>query len=93
MPHHGFVLSTLFGDRTALGFLHREYEPRYFWWEIVEVVKKLVLIGFASLSWAAVMGGIGGAMNDLTEAQHILGPLFMVMMVFFLPAIAAIATP
>ena len=33
----------------ALGFLHREYEPRYFWWEIVEVVKKLVLVGFAAI--------------------------------------------
>ena len=30
---------------AALGFLHREFEPRYFWWEILEVVKKLMLIG------------------------------------------------
>ena len=53
----------------------------------------LILIGFASLSWAAVMGGIGSAMNDLTEAQNILAPLFMVMMLLFIPALLAIATP
>ena len=34
---------------AALGFLHREFEPRYFWWEILEVVKKLVLVGFAAI--------------------------------------------
>ena len=34
---------------AALSFLHREYEPRYFWWEILEVVKKLVLVGFAAI--------------------------------------------
>ena len=33
----------------ALEFLHREYEPRYFWWEILEVVKKLILVGFAAI--------------------------------------------
>ncbi len=50
-------------------------------------------IGIASVSWAAVMGGIGSAVNDLTEAQHLLAPLFMVMMLFFLPALFAIARP
>jgi ABC-type Na+ efflux pump permease subunit len=53
----------------------------------------LIFIGIASLSWAAVMGGIGSAVNDLTEAQHLLAPLFMVMMVMFLPAVFAIASP
>ena len=33
----------------ALGFLHREYEPRFFWWEILDVTKKLVLVGFAAI--------------------------------------------
>ena len=32
----------------ALDFLHREYEPHFFWWEIVKVVEKLYLIGFAA---------------------------------------------
>ena len=83
------ILSLGWGGPSLIGlFLYANYALGP-----LQVLYLLVLIAFASLSWAAVMGGIGGAMNDLTEAQHILGPLFMVMMVFFLPAIAAIATP
>ena len=59
----------------------------------LQLLYLLAFIGIASLSWAAVMGGIGSAVNDLTEAQHILAPLFMVMMVFFLPALFAITAP
>ena len=59
----------------------------------LEVFYVLAFIGIASLSWAAVMGGVGSAVNDLTEAQHILGPVFMLMMVLFIPAAAAIVNP
>ena len=31
----------------AIAFLHQEYEPCFFWWELVEQLKKLLLIGFA----------------------------------------------
>ena len=31
----------------ALGFLVRDYEPAYFWWELLEAWKKLSLVGFA----------------------------------------------
>jgi hypothetical protein len=31
----------------AIGFLHAEYEPQFFWWELVEQLKKLVLVGLA----------------------------------------------
>ena len=31
----------------AISFLHGEYEPDYFWWELVEQQKKLLLVGFA----------------------------------------------
>ena len=31
----------------AISFLHEEYEPTFFWWELVEQLKKLLLIGFA----------------------------------------------
>ena len=41
----------------------------------------LLFIAIASLSWAAVMGGISGAMNDLTEARA--SGLFMIMMLLF----------
>ncbi len=59
----------------------------------ITVIYVLIFIGLASVSWAAVMGGIGSAVNDLTEAQHLLAPLFMVMMVFFIPAGFAIVAP
>jgi ABC-2 type transport system permease protein len=39
------------------------------------------------------MGGIGSGVNDLTEAQHLLAPLFMVMMMLFVPAVFAIPFP
>ena len=69
------------------------------WWFAVYAVGPfaavylLVFIAIASLSWAAVMGGIGSAMNDLTEAQGILAPLFMVMMLLFVPALLAVGKP
>jgi hypothetical protein len=31
---------------TATKFLHKEYAPGYFWWEPVEMVRKMVLTGF-----------------------------------------------
>ena len=33
----------------ALGFLVRDYEPGFFWWELLEAWKKLFLVGFAVL--------------------------------------------
>ena len=33
----------------ALSFLHQDMEPRFFWWEIVEIGKKLLLVGFFTL--------------------------------------------
>ena len=33
----------------ALSFLHREYEPRFFWWELVEMLRRLVLVGLLVL--------------------------------------------
>ena len=33
----------------ALGFLVRDYEPQYLWWELLEAWKKLFLVGFAVL--------------------------------------------
>merc|ERR1719469_1106574 len=31
----------------AISFLHTEYEPAFFWWELVEQLKKFLLVGFA----------------------------------------------
>ena len=33
----------------ALSLLHRDYEPQWFWWELVETWRKLVLVGFFAL--------------------------------------------
>lgn len=30
----------------ALGFLHRDVRPRYYWWELMEMLRRLFLIGF-----------------------------------------------
>ena len=30
---------------TAIGFLHREYVPTVFWWEIMEMIRKFLLVG------------------------------------------------
>ena len=37
------------GLSRALAFLHRDYAPRYFYWQVLEEAKKLALVGFASL--------------------------------------------
>ena len=29
----------------AIGFLHREYDPTVFWWEIMEMLRKFLLVG------------------------------------------------
>ena len=31
---------------AALTFLHGPYKPQYFWWELVLVLQKLILVGF-----------------------------------------------
>lgn len=40
---------------TALGFLVREYSPTFYWWELVVMGEKIVLIGLLSLLRAASM--------------------------------------
>ena len=47
------VRHTLIAHRStplseALTFLHRDYEPQYYYWEIVELGRKLFLVGFAA---------------------------------------------
>ena len=31
---------------SALGFLHEPFKPQYFWWELVLVAQKLIIVGF-----------------------------------------------
>ena len=35
---------------VALGFLTQDFEPAYFWWELLEAWKKLFLVGFLQLA-------------------------------------------
>ena len=37
----------------AIGFLHDGYAPRFFWWELVEQLRKLLLVGLAALARVA----------------------------------------
>ena len=39
----------------ALDFLHRDFEPQFFWWELVEIGKKLLLVGFATIFYPDTM--------------------------------------
>ena len=37
---------------NAIAFLHREFRPTFFWWEIVEMIRRLVLVGaFVAAPW------------------------------------------
>ena len=42
-------LPSLAAFSRSLSLLHKEYEPRYFFWEIMELTRKLILVGVASL--------------------------------------------
>ena len=47
----GAVLNNEYSTRSEqLGFLHRPFKPQFYWWEIVCVAQKLVLVGFLVLN-------------------------------------------
>ena len=52
----------------AISFLHREYQPHMWWWELVEMVRRLLLIGLMQ-----IMVDSGSAL------QIILGTVFSVV--------------
>lgn len=35
----------------ALAFLHAEYKPRFFWWELFETLRRFLLVGMAVVIW------------------------------------------
>ena len=35
----------------AIAFLWREFKPEYFWWECIELLKRVVLVGLMQLAW------------------------------------------
>ena len=55
----------------TIAFLHKEYEPHLFWWELVEMLRRLVLIGLMVVIY-------NGSMLQLT-----LGTLCAAILLFF----------
>ena len=41
----------------AIRFLHKEYEPHIFWWELVEMLRRFLLVGLYVI-WPFVQGSI-----------------------------------
>jgi len=46
----------------AIAFLHREYEPQFFWWELVEMLRRLVLVGLMVLVQGSMMQIVVGTL-------------------------------
>ena len=55
----------------AIAFLHKEYEPHLFWWELVEMLRRFVLIGIMVVVY-------NGSMLQLT-----IGTLCAAILLFF----------
>ncbi|KAL3923801.1 MAG: hypothetical protein SGPRY_004112, partial [Prymnesium sp.] len=57
----------------ATGFLHREYQPHLFWWELVEMLRRFVLVGLLVLYQDTMMqlivGSLLSAMFLLLQVQ------------------------
>merc|ERR1712196_1474 len=45
----------------ALAFFHADYEPKYYWWELVETYRKVILVGFATLTFPGEITQLGMA--------------------------------
>ena len=56
---------------NAIAFLHKEYEPHLFWWELVEMLRRFVLIGIMVVVYS-------GSMLQLT-----IGTLCAAILLFF----------
>ena len=46
----------------AIGFLYREYEVSLFWWELVEMLRRLVLVGMMVLAQGSMMQLVVGSL-------------------------------
>ena len=57
----------------AIAFLYREYEPQFFWWELIEMLRRLVLVGLMVLAQGSmlqlVMGTLLSAVFLLFQVQ------------------------
>jgi hypothetical protein len=59
---------------TAIGFLHREYELHHFWWELVEMLRRFLLVGLMVLAQGSmqqlVLGTLFSAVFLLLQVRH-----------------------
>ena len=57
----------------SIAFLHREFEPQFFWWELVEMLRRFVLVGLMVLAQGSmvqlVMGTLLSAFFLLFQVQ------------------------
>jgi len=57
----------------SIAFLYREYEPQFFWWELVEMLRRFVLVGLMVLAQGSmlqlVMGTLLSAIFLLFQVQ------------------------
>eukprot|EP00966_Prymnesium_polylepis_P138517 3200459-Prymnesium_polylepis.1 len=47
---------------NAIAFLHREFEPHVFWWELVEMLRRFVLVGVMVLYQNTMMQLVVGTL-------------------------------
>ena len=47
---------------SSIAFLHKEYEPHMYWWELVEMLRRFVLVGLMVLAQGSVWQILAGAL-------------------------------
>ena len=60
------------GLSRAIAFLHKEFDTEHYWWEVVEMLRRLVLIGMMVLingTMQLVVGGLLAAVFLLVQVQ------------------------
>jgi len=50
----------------AIAFLYREYEPSFFWWELVEMLRRFVLVGLMVLAQGSMLQLVIGTLLSAT---------------------------
>ena len=69
---HGDAAPTVLSE--AIAFLYQEYEPVFFWWELIEMARRFVLVGAFMLVWPGslvqlILGTVTAAMFLLVQIQ------------------------
>ena len=109
MLHRHQILNNrpLIGAKTRISFLFGEYESRYYYWEVVETLKKLFLTGlivqismFSNLEWlfmAIILSFVVLMMQMLvqpykTRLDNVMGTISAMMLVLVFTCVFALQT-